>query len=216
MTCWSTGLSARRRAGSWLNGEPVQKCTYSWLGAVEIVELCLQILQYGNHNLFNGNLNLFTEPSLTKPLRCKNAMSLRCSKEIFASWMGLSSLVGIKEFSITKNKIKSYTAAWQLAEEAKVYPPPSKLASQDSPIVWFRNGMLFVETSAKTAANCALVFESVAKNISGYVEPPTNESAGAPPTKHPEPGEDPDTATPISTPPTFTPPTSTTPGPGSK
>jgi len=79
-----------------------------------------------------------------------------------------------------------------------------------------RNGMLFVETSAKTAANCALVFESVAKNISGYVEPPTNESAGAPPTKHPEPGEDPDTATPISTPPTFTPPTSTTPGPGSK
>lgn len=30
--------------------------------------------------------------------------------------------------------------------------------------------MLFLETSAKTAANCALVFETVAKKASGYVE----------------------------------------------
>ena len=31
--------------------------------------------------------------------------------------------------------------------------------------------MLFIETSAKTAANCALVFESIAKKLTGYVEP---------------------------------------------
>ena len=31
--------------------------------------------------------------------------------------------------------------------------------------------MIFIETSAKTAANCALVFEAVAKKVSGYEEP---------------------------------------------
>lgn len=71
-----------------------------------------------------------------------------------------------------------------------------------------RNGMLFVETSAKTAANCALVFESVAKKISGYVEPPATEQ---PPSSTPEVDSGADAATPVSTPPTSAPP-----GPGSQ
>ena len=37
--------------------------------------------------------------------------------------------------------------------------------------------MLYVETSAKTAANCALVFETVAKKVSGYEEILNQESA---------------------------------------
>ena len=37
-----------------------------------------------------------------------------------------------------------------------------------------RSGMLFLETSAKTAANCALVFETVAKKAAGYVEGSTD------------------------------------------
>lgn len=39
--------------------------------------------------------------------------------------------------------------------------------------------MIFIETSAKTAANCALVFEAVAKKVSGYEEPALDSSPQA-------------------------------------
>ena len=39
--------------------------------------------------------------------------------------------------------------------------------------------MIFIETSAKTAANCSMVFEAVAKKVSGYEEPALDSSPQA-------------------------------------
>lgn len=52
--------------------------------------------------------------------------------------------------------------------------------------------MVYVETSAKTAANCALVFETVAKKVSGYQESASNHSP-------PVSAAAADTSTPLST-----------------
>ena len=53
--------------------------------------------------------------------------------------------------------------------------------------------MLFLETSAKTAANCALVFETVAKKIAGY-DDATSGQAAVPTPKEPAT----DSTTPVS------------------
>ena len=40
--------------------------------------------------------------------------------------------------------------------------------------------MIFVETSARTAANCGQVFEEIAKAVSGYKEPVSTARSTAP------------------------------------
>lgn len=98
----------------------------------------------------------------------------------------------------------NYTVVWQLIRRRQ-----SIYNRYHRKLRGGRNGMLFVETSAKTAANCAEVFENVAKKISGFVQAPAAAATEAPPTNCA-------TTDPQAAPPVSTLPTSASPGQGPK